>query len=90
MLKFCGTIYKNTKIVKEEIVATEAEEQYQTSLINCIRELCEKMDIDSPYWLPHNVDEYNKRRKVVFTEHNFMNKINFNKFVVMELKDEDN
>ena len=88
MLKICGTIYKNSKIVKEEIVTTALENEYQTSLTKCIREICEKMDIDSPYWLPNNIAEYNKRRKVVFTEHNFMNKVDFNKFVVMEIKDE--
>jgi len=87
MLKICGTIIKNTKIVREEIVYSDIEQSYQENLKHCIREICEKMDIASPYWLPHNVKEYNKRKKTTFNEHNFMEELYFDRFVIAELKD---
>jgi two-component SAPR family response regulator len=53
--------------------------------LEAARELCNKFDIQKPYWLPTNMEEYNKRSKTVFNMHNFMEEIDFDKFVIEEL-----
>jgi len=86
MLKIWGKVIKNTKIIKDDVVTSDIEGSYQDNLKECIRELCYRFDIQTPYWLPSNVEEYNNRRKVGFNQHNFMEEIDFDKFMIEELK----
>lgn len=85
MLKICGQIIKNQKIIEDCIVTLNSSENYQENLKCCILDLCNKFDIENPYWLPHNVDSYNQRRKTIFTKDNFIDTINFDKFIIEEL-----
>lgn len=85
MIKIWGRIMKNTKIIKDAVVTSNIEGSYQDNLKACINELCNKFDIQKPYWLPTNMEEYNKRAKTIFNYHNFMEEIDFDKFVIEEL-----
>jgi hypothetical protein len=85
MIKIWGKILKNNKIIKDYVVSSDIESSYQDNLKVCISELCDKFDISRPYWLPINQAEYNKRSKTTFNEHNFMDTIDFDKFVIEEL-----
>lgn len=85
MIKIWGKIIKNNKIIKDTVVISNKEGTYQEKLKECIIEICEKFDIQKPYWLPTNMEEYNKRNKTIFNYHNFMEEINFDKFVIQEL-----
>ncbi len=85
MLKIWGKIMKNNKILMDEVVTSDIEGSYQENLKACITELCRNFDIEKPYWLPTNLDEYNKRSKTIFNENNFIEEINFDKFVIAEL-----
>ena len=84
MLKIWGKIMKNTKIIKSKVVTSDIDGTYEENLKACILELCSSFDIEKPYWLPCNLDEYNKRNKTVFNKHNFMEEIDFDKFVIEE------
>lgn len=86
MLKIWGKLIKDNKIIKDEVVEVDIERSYQDNLKVCLIEICHKMDIEKPYWLPYNLDEYNKRGKTIFTQDNFIEKIDFDKFEIMELK----
>ncbi|SKA72926.1 hypothetical protein SAMN05428976_101109 [Clostridium sp. USBA 49] len=85
MIKIWGKIIKNNKIIKDEVVISNIDGTYQDNLKLCINELCNKFDISKPYWLPINMDEYNKRRKTTFNQHNFIEEIDFDKFVIEEI-----
>lgn len=85
MIKVWGRIVKNNKIVKDDVVISDIEGTYQDKLKACINELCNRFDIQKPYWLPTNMEEYNKRGKTIFNYHNFMEEIEFDKFVIEEL-----
>ncbi|MCT8977813.1 hypothetical protein N4T77_14525 [Clostridium sp. CX1] len=85
MLKIWGRIVKNDKIIKDEVVTSNLEGSYQDNLKACITEMCYKLDISKPYWLPINLEEYNNRSKTSFTEHNFIEEIDFDKFIIEEL-----
>lgn len=85
MLKIWGKVIKNNKIIKNEVAISELDGSYQDNLKACIIELCEKFDIQKPYWLPTNLQEFNRRSKTSFNKHNFMDEIDFDKFVIEEL-----
>lgn len=87
-IRIWGKIIKETKIVKDEVVESNIDGSYQDNLKACITELCDKLDIPRPYWLPPNVKEYNIRRKTSFNYNHFIDEINFDKFVIEELKEE--
>ncbi|MCM0648544.1 hypothetical protein NBE98_09180 [Clostridium swellfunianum] len=85
MVKIWGRIMKGGKIIKDAVVSADMEGSYQENLKACINDLCNKFDIQKPYWLPTNMEEYNKRSKTIFNEHNFMECIDFDRFIVEEL-----
>lgn len=90
MLRIWGKIVKNNKILDDDVVVSDLDDTYQENLKSCIVDLCDKFDIEKPYWLPYNVDEYNRRHKTTFNQNNFIDKIKFDKFVIEELNDEKN
>ena len=89
MLKIWGKVMKNNKIIKDEVVISDIEAGYQENLKVCITELCNKLDISKPYWLPTNLEEYNKRNKTIFNQYNFIEEIDFDKFVIEELDEKE-
>lgn len=88
MLRIWGKVIKDNKIIKDAVVVSEIEGEYQQRLKSCIVDLCRRFDIEKPYWLPSNLNEYNSRNKTIFDKHNFIDEINFDRFVIEELKDE--
>lgn len=88
MLKIWGKVIKNSKIVKDDVVISDNEGSYQDNLKECLKELCYRFDIETPYWLPANVEEYNLRRKVSFNQDNFIDEIDFDKLMLEELETE--
>lgn len=86
MLKICGTIMKNNKIIRDIIVTSDINESYQENLKQCIIEICNKFDISKPYWLPMNLEEYNKKNKTSFNQNNFIDTIDFDKLIIQEIK----
>lgn len=86
MLKICGTIMKNNKIIRDIIVTSDINKSYQENLKQCIIEICNKFDISKPYWLPMNLKEYNKKNKTSFNQNNFIDTIDFDKLIIQEIK----
>jgi hypothetical protein len=87
MIKIWGRIIKNNKIVEQaESICTE-DLTYQEQLKKCILELCMKFDIQKPYWLTQNMNEYNRMGKTSFVQDNFTERINFDKFEIIELEE---
>lgn len=88
MIRIWGKIVKDNKILDDYVAISNIDDTYQENLKACIVELCDKFDIEKPYWLPCNVDEYNKRHKTVFNLNNFIDKTKFDKFVIEEINGE--
>lgn len=86
MLKLWGKLIKNNKIILQE-VAVFHDEDYQIELKKCITEICYKMDIQKPYWLPKNLDEYNRVKRTTFDQDNFIEEIEFDKLEVVVLEE---
>lgn len=89
MLKIWAKVMKNNKIIKDEVAISDIPGGYQENLKACITELCNRLDISKPYWLSANLEEYNKRSKTTFNQNNFIEEIDFDRFVIVELDTEE-
>lgn len=88
-MKIWGKIVTKNKIIKDMAASSDEDGTYQDNLKNCINEICRNFDIETPYWLPANVDEYNARRKTSFTKDNFIDEFSYDKFVIEEIDRKD-
>lgn len=90
MVKIWGKLIKENKIIRDEVAESNIDASYQENLKACIIELCDKFDISKPYWLPNNLEEFNRRAKTEFNSDNFIEELDFDKFVIEELDLEKN
>ena len=86
MLRIWGKLIIDTRIIKDEVSMSDHGDSHEENLMACISELCYKLDIETPYWLKSNINEYNKRHKTSFDENNFIEEIHFDKFTIEELR----
>lgn len=82
MIKLWGKIIKNNKLVEQEVSECYDDIEYEAQLKKCIIEICYKFDIQKPYWLEKNLNEYNKIKKTSFTQDNFIEEIKFDRFEI--------
>lgn len=78
---------KDNKRISDEVVTVDISGSYEEQLKACLTELCYKLDIPKPYWLPKNAEEYNRRSKTSFNSDNFIEEIDFDKFIIEELEE---
>lgn len=86
-MRLWGKIYKNHKLIMHEEAVCNIYDEYQENLKMCLTEICQKLDIQKPYWLPKNLEEYNKYSKTTFKQDNFIEEIDFDYFEIVELED---
>lgn len=84
-----GKLLINNRIIEDTVVSFDDSKSYEGNLKNSILEICKEFDIEIPYWLPTNEREYVTRKKTIFTEDNFIDEFNFDKFVIEEIDLED-
>lgn len=86
-MRLWGRVILENRAIKDITAEANLGKGYQADLQECIMEICDKFDIEKPYWLKNNVKEYNQRRKTSFTKENFIEEIQFDKFVIEEIED---
>ena len=86
-MRLWGKLMKNNKIIKDNAVPLNVEDDYQAALKESIIQLCDSFDIAKPYWLNKNLNEYNRLGKTSFNKDNFIEEITFDKLVIEELRD---
>ena len=81
---------ENNKIVKD-IVARCLEDDLneEDALHMCIQEICYEFDLQRPLWFPKNQREYEDYRRIVLTQDNFMEPIDFDTLELEILEDDD-
>ncbi|EYE87982.1 hypothetical protein Q428_10450 [Fervidicella metallireducens AeB] len=87
MIRLWGKIIKENRILLNEVVICNEKIEYQQELKKCINELCYKFDISKPYWLPNNLEEFNKFKKTSFKQDNFIEEIDFDRFEIIVLEE---
>jgi hypothetical protein len=87
MIRLWGKIIKNNKIVEDTEFTCNDDIEYQDQLKLCIKEICYKFDIQKPFWLPKNLEEYNRVKRTSFKQDNFMEEINFDRLEIHVLEE---
>ncbi|AUS98294.1 hypothetical protein CDQ84_17045 [Clostridium thermosuccinogenes] len=82
-MKLVGKIIKETKIIKHATVEKVDHKMSYTDLLeDCLVNLCSKLDIQVPLWLDKNTREFVNFRKTIFTNEQFMDSVNFDRFEI--------
>lgn len=80
-MKLIGKIIKETKIVKEAVVEKSDEEtSFRDMLEDCFISVCSELDIPVPLWLKKNSKEFGAYRKTFFSNEQFLEKVDFDRF----------
>lgn len=83
MIKLWGKIILDNKIKNQHVeVCDDSDIEYQDQLKSCILKLCYHFDMEKPYWLERNLKEYNKLKRTSFTQDNFVDMIQFDRFEI--------
>ncbi|NLN42185.1 MAG: hypothetical protein GX160_09445 [Clostridiales bacterium] len=90
MLRVWGLIRKNNKIVKDMIAEYLGNDIKEIDALHkCIEEICYEFDLQRPLWFPKNQREYEEYRRIVLTQDNFMEPIDFDTFELEILDNDD-
>lgn len=89
MLRVWGIIRKKNKIIKDMVVEDfRSNVPESEQLHHCIAQICYEFDLQRPMWLPKNQREYDKYRRIVFTQDNFIENIDFDTLEIEILEDQ--
>jgi len=82
-LKLYGKIIRETKIIRDTFVLEEDPAmQYREKLENCLINLCREIGIPVPIWLEKNTKEFAYFRRTFFTNEQFVEKVDFDRFEI--------
>lgn len=79
MIKIWGKVVEDEKIVKHCTVSVEPKE---CTFFDMIKQLCEVLDIPTPVLLNKHLIDFNKFSMTLFKPADFIEKINFDRFIV--------
>lgn len=82
MIRLWGKIIKENKIISQEVSECTDKKDPFLLVDRCLQALCKKLDISEPYWLDKNKQEYKKHLKASFTQDNFIETIDFDRFEI--------
>jgi len=81
-LKLHGKIIRDTKLIKEALVEKDEGLSFRDALEESLVDLCRQLEIQVPIWLKRNTSEFGIYRKTFFTQEQFIEKINFDRFEI--------
>ncbi len=82
MISIWGKVIADEKIVKHFVVKVQPSE---CTFFDMIKQLCEGLDIPTPVLLKKHLMDFNKFSMTLFKANDFIEKINFDRFVVEHL-----
>lgn len=83
-MKLYGKIIRDTKILRDSFVVEEDSTlQFRDRLEKCFIDLCREIGIPVPIWLEKNTKEFAYFRRTFFTNEQFVEKVNFDRFEIM-------
>lgn len=82
-MKLYGRIVRDTIVLKDSFVVEEDSSlQFRERLEKCLIDLCREIGIPVPIWLEKNTKEFAYFKKTFFTNEQFVEKVNFDKFEI--------
>ena len=85
MINIWGKIFVDEKITKHHVVSVQPSE---CTFFDMIKSLCEGLDIPTPVLLNKHIIDFNKFSMTLFKSADFIESINFDKFIVEYLPEE--
>ena len=79
MINIWGKIFKDEKIVKHFTVSVQPSE---CTFFDMIKSLCEGLDIPTPVLLNKHINDFNKFSMTLFKPVDFIESVNFDKFII--------
>mgnify|MGYP003312781178 FL=1 len=79
MINVWGKIFADEKIVKHFTVSVQPSE---CTFFDMIKSLCEGLDIPTPVLLNKHITDFNKFSMTLFKPADFIESVNFDKFIV--------
>ena len=87
MIRLWGKLYKDHKIVRQVTLNTRAEKMDYSLFFDYISEIAHSLDSPSPVVIKPHIFNFAKFNFVKFTESDFVEKINFDYFLVELIKE---
>ena len=84
MINIWGKVFIDEKIDKHFVVSVEPSE---CTFFDMIKSLCEGLDIPTPVLLNKHIVDFNKFSMTLFKPVDFIEHVNFDKFIVEYLPD---
>ena len=82
MVKIWGKVYKGEKLIKDNTIEVD---ETNTTFFDMLRGLSEKLDIPTPVLLEKHVIDFNMFNLSVFKPDDFIQTVNFSKFVIQNI-----
>ncbi|HHT65997.1 MAG TPA: hypothetical protein GX017_07915 [Clostridiales bacterium] len=90
MYRIWGILRKNNKIMMDTVaVCEDAGCSDEARLQECIQKICYEFDVQRPMWLPKNEREFDRHKRAVLNQDNFIETISFDT-LELELLDDSN
>ena len=81
MIKIWAKILKDNKIIKQTVYQKNESMDY-SEFLNHIIEICYELDIPTPVIIKNHIFNYAKYNTVRFTKSDFVDSVDFDKFVI--------
>lgn len=85
MINIWGKIFEEEKITKHFVVEVNPS---KCTFFDMIKQLCEGLDIPTPVLLNKHLVDFNKFSMTLFKPTDFIEKVNFDKFIIEYLPEE--
>lgn len=81
MIKIWAKVIKEDKIIKQTVFIKDEQLDYG-NIPSYVYEICESLDLPSPVILKTHIFNYAKYNYVKFTKADYVEEINFDKFII--------
>ncbi len=87
-MKIWFKMYTGSKLLKDLTVEDLSQDTRTHKILNALESACRDWDLEKPYWLKKNEQEFLSKAKTRFTKDNFIEEIQFD-FLEMSVLEED-
>ncbi len=77
MFRLMGTLYKNSKILKDTVLCDETGNRRTQKVFNSLEAICYSFDLEKPIWLESNLSDFKQHSKTRFYQDNFIEDVDF-------------
>ena len=77
MFRLMGTLYKNSKILKDTVICDETGNRRTQKVFNSLEAICYSFDLEKPIWLESHLSDFKQHSKTRFYQDNFIEDVDF-------------